>query len=389
AYIVHSSHPYTVLEFCASYSEAVRLKVSTIMTPSLQTDSTAFHQFVYDNANFNARTLNGYDTFRAMGNIHLITPKCAPNLRIVRVKKTLPAQLVGEMGSVSLKHFEEASSPSLKNIKIEDLKKLFVSPDTIIPFLANLTWLYGKWKDVPGIPGWSGFMEQTTSGLPCHLSVHHRAIRYIMAGSSLKELLNAIYVLLSTERILTGHAYSRAARAHILGHATLAIIILESIDLTLDLQEKPTEILNNAGRSVILSAHEKECIEVLKVKFFGQLQALVNRDATSKLWVQYFEMVTLVKLFIETEKTANWNFHLQVVGLGENQRWSGTSNHTTAASTWSRFKTYFLQVQEELPEKLSMQGIKCSSSCNNMSLTETEEDEDNPEFPEVLEDNYA
>ncbi|KAF2885954.1 hypothetical protein ILUMI_20218 [Ignelater luminosus] len=48
------------------------------------------------------------------------------------------------------------------DIKIEDFKKLFVSPS-----LADLIWLYGNWKGVPGIAGWSGFMEQTTSGLPC------------------------------------------------------------------------------------------------------------------------------------------------------------------------------------------------------------------------------
>lgn len=381
----------SALGFCASYSEAVRLEVSAIMRPSLQIDSTAFHQFVHDNADFNTCTLDGYNTFHAMGGIHLITPRnaIAPDQRIVRVKKTLPAQLVGEMGAVSLKHFEKAGSPGLKDIKIEDLKKLFVSPDTIIPSLADLIWLYGKWKDVPGIPGWSGFMEQTTSGLPCdttfvaclpfinvppsdyntiytalltsveqcksmnqqatvntfdqplylkarfivaclqgdpnfanviiriggfHLLMSFlKAIGYIMAGSGLKELFNAIYALLSTEKILTGHAYSRAVRAHILAHATLATIIFETMDLTSDLQEKLTEFINDADRSVILSAHEKECVEELKTKFSAQLQALANRGATSKLWIQYFEMVTLVKLFIEAERTANWNLHLQVV----------------------------------------------------------------------------
>ncbi len=43
------------------------------------------------------------------------------------------------------------------------------------------------------------------------------------------------------------------------------------------------------------------------------------------------------------------------MGLEENQRWSGASNHATATSTSSRFETYFLQMQEDLPEKLWMQ----------------------------------
>lgn len=45
--------------------------------------------------------------------------------------------------------------------------------------------------------------------------------------------------------------------------------------------------------------HIKECVEELKTKFSEKLQ--------------YFEMVTLVKLFIEAERTGNWNVHLQVV----------------------------------------------------------------------------
>lgn len=90
------------LGFCASYSEAVRLKVSAIMRPPLQIDQTAFHQFVHDNADFNTRTLDGYNTFHAMGGIHLITPKNAIALdqRSVRVKKPIPAPLIGEMGAV-------------------------------------------------------------------------------------------------------------------------------------------------------------------------------------------------------------------------------------------------------------------------------------------------
>lgn len=293
------------------------------------------------------------------------------------------------MGAVPLKIFERGGSIGLQNIKIEDLKLILKSPDSITPSLADLIWIFIKWKDVHGIPGWSGFMEQTTSSLPCettfvaclpfinappsdyntiytalltsieqcksmnqqaavntfdqplylkarlivsclqsdpnfdnvfiriggfHLLMSFlKAIGYVMAGSGLKELFNSIYALLSTEKILTGHAYSRAVRAHILAHTCLAKIILDTMDLSSDLQDKLTELVVNVDRSVILSAHEKECVGELNAKFLAQLQVLANRGATSKLWIQYFEMVTLVKLFIEAERSASWNLHLQVV----------------------------------------------------------------------------
>lgn len=47
-----------------------------------------------------------------------------------------------------------------------------------------------------------------------------KTIGYLLDGSGLKALFNSIYALHSTEKILTGHAYSRATRAHMLAHAT-------------------------------------------------------------------------------------------------------------------------------------------------------------------------
>lgn len=54
------------------------------------------------------------------------------------------------------------------------------------------------------------------------------AMGTIMDGSGLKELFSTIYATNSVDKILTGHAYARAVRAHILTHAALAGIIFES-----------------------------------------------------------------------------------------------------------------------------------------------------------------
>lgn len=33
--------------------------------------------------------------------------------------------------------------------------------------------------------------------------------------------------------------------------------------------------------------------------------------STSQLWVQYFELITIVKEFIKAERSENWNLHLE------------------------------------------------------------------------------
>lgn len=57
------------------------------------------------------------------------------------------------------------------------------------------------------------------------------AIGYIMAGSGLKELWSTIYATNSIEKMMTGHAYSRAVRAHFLTQLCLGIIILDELNL--------------------------------------------------------------------------------------------------------------------------------------------------------------
>lgn len=81
------------------------------------------------------------------------------------------------------------------------------------------------------------------------------SIGYIMSGSGLKDLFNTIYAENSVEKMMSGHAYSRAVRAHILCHLALAKVILQSINFKKD-RDTMDEILNDLNRSVILTATE-------------------------------------------------------------------------------------------------------------------------------------
>ena len=43
------------------------------------------------------------------------------------------------------------------------------------------------------------------------------------------------------------------------------------------------------------------------------LKKLKDNGPTAKLWVQYFNMTTLVKRFIEAERIDNWELHLNTL----------------------------------------------------------------------------
>ena len=63
--------------------------------------------------------------------------------------------------------------------------------------------------------------------------------------------------------------------------------------------------MNNDGSNELMKLHN--CL----LKYKGSLG---KTSRTAKLWLQYIEYVETVKLFIQAERTGNWNLHLIAVG---------------------------------------------------------------------------
>lgn len=139
------------------------------------------------------------------------------------------------------------------------------------------------------------------------------AIGYVMSGSGLKELLSTIYAPLSVEKMLAGHAYSRAVRGHLLTHLTLGQIILKLVEFSdeerIEIEDVLTDCCDGSGELKL----ENEFFQSMSRRFEAQLKELEKNGPTAKLWVLYFRMVTLVKNFIEAERTGNWKLHLSTI----------------------------------------------------------------------------
>ena len=95
-----------------------------------------------------------------------------------------------------------------------------------------------------------------------------------MSGSGLKELLSTIYAEHSAEKMLNGHAYARAIRAHILCHQAIANIVWHSVDLTEEERTDLGVILNDIDRSAVLVVDNNECYKSVARKFKERLAQL-------------------------------------------------------------------------------------------------------------------
>lgn len=375
-----------------SYSEAMLFESSAIVRggglPPIA--KGAFIQFVFDNADVNVNTLDGENTFHEMGGIMIITPRSAvlPDKPIPRLKKNVSADMISSYAVSQIQKWSARKNVGLSAIPITDVHESFQVDGDILPTAQELLWLYGKISNIPGIPGWNGFMEQVTNDLDFKCSkivflpfIHAPPTEYdtvltslleasaktkahgqntcivtydqplymkardivgncqrsdlsnvvvrlggfhllmsfmgaigaIMAGSGLKELLATIYAENSVEKILNGHAYSRAVRAHLLTNLALANLIFNEIQLTEEERAEIEKMLSENDRSLILFARENETVQIVSAKFKTALNNLERAGLTAKLWVQHYRMTALVKKFIQAERMGEWELHLETI----------------------------------------------------------------------------
>ena len=174
----------------------------------------------------------------------------------------------------------------------------------------------------------------------------------LIAGSGLKEILEMIYAPNAVEHILTGKAIARIVRAHLLVDAAVnTLIISKALKVPIpNLQDKSddppsvedesydheADVSPNArpsqdgrqncdlqeARSLFdelmnkrKSAEDVSAADVLTriQDLLGEQRDLMKDNRTALLWLQYLDMVDILRMFIKAERTGNWRLHLQAL----------------------------------------------------------------------------
>ena len=166
------------------------------------------------------------------------------------------------------------------------------------------------------------------------------SIGHLIAESGLKELLELIYVPNAVEHILTGKAIARAVRAHLLVDAVLNTLILsKALGVSIpDLEEEANAPDMNDARAeeetipgtpafelqeahalyADLMARKKSAEEVSSTSAISKIKHLLQQQKeslqdkrTAKLWLQYMDMVDILRKSIKAERTGHWAQHLE------------------------------------------------------------------------------
>ena len=162
---------------------------------------------------------------------------------------------------------------------------------------------------------------------------------HLMACSGLQELLEVVHARNMATHMMTGKAASRAIRGHLLVDAALSSTLLadvynvpvltkdaveaqpchdetnekETIDSVItDLTEARKLYMKTMSFSLLVEdVCSAEVLQQIKSKLSTKKKSMTMH--TSCLWLQYQNMIDILKKFTKAEWTGHWNLHRQAV----------------------------------------------------------------------------
>jgi len=114
--------------------------------------------------------------------------------------------------------------------------------------------------------------------------------------------------------MLTGLAYTRALRTHLLTSAALCSMLLLNLDdesLRQRLSFLHEDLMNEGCSSE--SVIDDSSIQQLLQTVTNQMDEERKRSRTGSLLISYMEQVSLLKFFLYAERTGQWKLHLQCI----------------------------------------------------------------------------
>ena len=137
-----------------------------------------------------------------------------------------------------------------------------------------------------------------------------------MGGSGLEDLWETVYAPNTVIHMMTGHAYARALRAHLLSSAAIVSKLLDQPECLSGVDLPHLKAIHKAllnGECPASSVEDEECVNQLSHVIDTLMVQAAAQGRTGKLWVEYLKQVSMIRRFIRAERTGDWDLHLHAV----------------------------------------------------------------------------
>ena len=124
-----------------------------------------------------------------------------------------------------------------------------------------------------------------------------------MAGSGLEEMWETV-AKNSVVHMMNGRAYTRGIRAHFISQSAPATLLLGSstVDKSLkkDVETCFVSLLDNTA--TLEDLERSNALHDIDDLLSTRLSEVCSSGRTEKLWVQYFKLVAIIRMFIRAER---------------------------------------------------------------------------------------
>ena len=135
------------------------------------------------------------------------------------------------------------------------------------------------------------------------------SIGSLMEGSGLRRPLETVYVPLTVGNMMTGKAYTRAVRGHMMSASAVLSLLLEEFwdSLTTDEQAQLVKIYDSPNPE----EYKNDPIAVHVMRWFTtKNEEVCSKSRTAALWLNYVHYIEIVQQFITAERTSNFALHI-------------------------------------------------------------------------------
>lgn len=117
--------------------------------------------------------------------------------------------------------------------------------------------------------------------------------------------------------MMTGHAYSRAVRAHLLTSAALLAMLLSNHEHQNDENQRQ----KMCSLQALLIDTDCSNVDVLEDTAIRDLRKTISnamdeerrKSRTGALWINYMDQVSILKMFLYAERTGDWMLHFYCI----------------------------------------------------------------------------
>ena len=119
------------------------------------------------------------------------------------------------------------------------------------------------------------------------------------------------FMPLALSHMLTGHAYARALRVHLISPAAVTCLLLDRPGTMNGVDLDQLREIRQALLSAKSAPHDV-LTDIMNIhrSVTGALLELAGESRTGKLWVKYVEYVNVIQMFLHAERIGDWDLHL-------------------------------------------------------------------------------